>query len=157
MNSLHKLFNDSLLNNWCTQVPCTTCGSREFTDRLNTISSSSVIENLGALTAEEFFDNQKIIISVFKWLYFKGSITNPNDIESIRGSEAYRYFFSFYTDYHSRKKQKIKNYDRQLVEFEEAKVRRAQKASLNLPNAIKRGDQKAIEALIAKGGDPNCQ
>jgi hypothetical protein len=155
MNSLLKLFDECSSQDWCTQIPCTTCGTLEFRNGLAEIESVNVIKGLGSLNQIEFNKYRDVVISVFKWLYGKGIVNTPKDIEIIRDSEAYLYFSSFYESYQERKKQQEKNRKQQLIQFKEAQIRRATKARLNLPNAIRRGDLKAIKSLVEKSADPS--
>jgi hypothetical protein len=155
MNSLLKLFDACSSHDWCTQIPCTTCGALEFRNGLVEIGPVNVIKGLGSLDQAEFNTHRGVVISVFKWLYGKGIVNSPEDIEIIRDSEAYFYFSSFYESYQERKKQQDINRDQQLIQVEEAKLRRAAKARLNLPNAIRRGDIKAINSLLKKSSDLN--
>ncbi len=155
MNSLLKLFDECSSQDWCTQIPCTTCGTLEFRNGLAEIEPVNVIKGLGSLNQIEFNKYRDVVISVFKWLYGKGIVNTPKDIEIIRDSEAYLYFSSFYESYQERKKQQEKNRKQQLIQFKEAQIRRATKARLNLPNAIRRGDLKAIKSLVEKSADPS--
>ncbi len=155
MNSLLKLFDECSSQDWCTHIPCTTCGALEFRNGLAEIEPVNVIKGLGSLNQIEFNKYRDVVISVFKWLYGKGIVNAPKDIEIIRDSEAYLYFSSFYESYQERKKQQEKNRKQQLIQFEEAQIRRATKARLNLQNAIRRGDLKAIKSLVEKSADPS--
>lgn len=142
-------------NRWCTSIPCTTCGAREFRSGIEQIGAKQLIAQLGELDSDEFYDNYDEIRSVFKWLRYEWVVSDPSDLESIKGSPAYDYF---YRQYHERRQRVEKSNENRILEEARQAVfikARKEKASYDLPNAIARGDFKAVQGLLAKGADPD--
>lgn len=147
--------SDCKLKHWCTNIPCTTCGAREFRGSLESIGTEQVIAELGKLESNEFDDHSDTIRSIFKWLRYEWALRDPSDLDSIRDSPAYDYFYS---QYHERKRVAERSKENQILEearqAEFIRVRQ-EKASYDLPNAIARGDFRAVQGLLAKGADPD--
>jgi len=155
MSSLKTFLGQIKDNRWCTSIPCTTCGAREFRDGLEKIGAKQLIAELGELDLDEFYDHSDEIRSIFKWLQYAWVVSDPSDLESIKGSPAHDYFCR---QYHERRKAVEKsNENRVREEARQAEFIKArqEKASYDLPNAIARGDLKAVQGLLAKGADPD--
>ena len=77
MKSLVELFEKCSSHDWCTQIPCTTCGALEFRNGLVEIEPLNVIKGLGSINQAEFNKYRDVVISVFKWLHGKGIVNTP--------------------------------------------------------------------------------
>ena len=141
---------------WCTKIPCTTCGSRDFRQSLESLGAKKVISGLGSLNHDEFYENKDTIKAIFKWLRFSWIVSTPDDLESIRGSVAWEYFNHKNDDYKHAVATRDEN--RAIEEARQSEFRKAKasKASHDLIKALNRGDIKAIQGLLAKGADPDA-
>lgn len=155
MNTVIELCETVKRDRWCTNIPCTTCGALEFRRCLEQIGAEQVITELGMLEFNEFYDHSEVMRSIFKWLRHEWALFDPSDLDSIKDTPAYDYFYSHY---HERKQAQIKSDENRIrEEARQAEFRkvRAEKASHDLVNAVVRGDIKAVQGLLSKGGDPD--
>ena len=141
----------------CIQVPCTTCGAREFRNTLAELGHKEIIANLGALSEHDFayYQNTGAVQSVFKWLYFSRYVFAPVHLKEIEGSPAWTYFSNFYRSYQKGQAQRLENIRLEEERKSEDLRRKKEKATKDLPKAILRKDILAIRALLLKGADPS--
>ena len=152
---LRSFLADCKRERWCTQLPCTTCGCRKFRSALESIETSSLIEGLGSLSADEYFEYYRTVQSVFKWLRYERMLFDPFDFEAINGSVVWRDYVAEYENFLKKRQKSGENREKAGIEAQQNRARRAEKASNDLPNAVSRGDIKAIHALLLKGADPD--
>ena len=155
MSELKTLLTNAKLKRWCTRIPCTTCGCREFRDGLESITAEHVICGLGELDTDEFYVHSRTIEDVFKWLRFTWAVSDPADLEPIRGSVAWGYFNRKYDDYKQAIAKRDENIRVEAARQAEIRKAKASKASYDLIGAIYRGDEKGVKGLLAKGADPD--
>jgi hypothetical protein len=141
----------------CIQVPCTTCGAREFRNTLAELGHKEIIANLGALSERDFayYQNTGAVQSVFKWLYFSRYVFAPVHLKEIEGSPAWTYFSNFCRSYQKGQAQRLENIRLEEERKSEDLRRKKEKATKDLPKAIFRKDILAIRALLLKGADPS--
>jgi hypothetical protein len=156
MSDLTVFLQEATANRWCKKVPCTTCGSKDFRQGLESLGVEKVIIGLGLLNSEEFYKNLNTIDAVFKWLRFSWIVSTPDDLESIRGSVAWEYFNHKNDDYKRAVATRDENRAIEGARQSEFRKAKASKASHDLIKALHRGDIKAIQSLLAKGADPDA-
>jgi hypothetical protein len=82
-----------------------------------------------------------ILSKTQSYWYYANSASSYAELQASRAAHARR---------------RAQNEAREAEREQEAKVRRAERASANLFNAVRRGDLKALEALLHKGASPNA-
>ncbi len=119
------------------------------------MAPSEIIQSLGTVDREEFYDHHSTVQSILKWLRYEGLISHPKDLDAIHGSMVWHHYTKEYEAHQTKQEIRQENRKRAEEEAQINRLKRQQKASNDLPNAVKRGDKKAVKALIEKGADPD--
>ena len=151
MNSLRAILSIAKKNNWCTQLYCTTCGSRDFRKAIGKYSRNELIDELKCLGDDEMLLHRDAIILCF---YDASIFRNGRDLEEplngTPGGELLKSIFAHKANLIKvREKNEQEKEARRLAKLERVRL----KASKDIGNAIRRKDFAAIEALIAKGAN----
>ncbi len=119
------------------------------------MAPSEIIQSLGIVGREEFYDHYSTVQSILKWLRYEGLISLPRDLDAIQGSMVWRQYTEEYEAHKIKQEIRQENRTRAEEEAQINRLKRQRKASNDLANAVKRGDKKAVKALIEKGADPD--
>jgi hypothetical protein len=90
MNPLIEVFKLAQKKRWCTSFMCTTCGSHEFRDAVNSIESEQLLNCLKELTDSDVEDNKNALEVIFHDI--KIFPTGLDITEKVKGYPLYDYF-----------------------------------------------------------------
>ena len=142
-------FSDSLRRGGLEQIEVLSASDRvafvkalaAFEDTVGGLGSDTALERVLPLIADEDHTVLNWILSTTRsyWYYSNGA-TSYAELQASRIAHARR---------------REENEAREVQREREAKARKAEQASANLFNAVRRGDVNAVQALLQKGASPN--
>ena len=112
---------------------------RSGLDQIEALSPSDRVAFVKALAVFEHAVLNWILSKTRSYWYYSNGATSYAELQASRSEHARR---------------REVNEAREAEREREAKARKAEKASANLFNAVRRGDLKAVQALLQKGASP---